>query len=101
MNGADEQVGGVAQAEPLQPPAKFARALLTIGDTRHPTGCSNVLGEDSREFQHQRFGLTAAGSCQDDAMPARIVGRLLAGVTNQLGGGPSVSRADVTQRHCG
>jgi hypothetical protein len=68
MDGADKQIGGVAQAKDLQPSFQLAGAFLAIGDASHSSRRADILGQNAGELQHQRLRLAAAWAGQHNAV---------------------------------
>lgn len=84
VDGADEQVGGIAQAQSFKAAAELAGALLAVGYAGDAARGPHVFCKYARQLEYQRCGLAAARSGQHHTMAGRIIGCLLARIVGQV-----------------
>ncbi|MNE62110.1 hypothetical protein D3C80_1573740 [compost metagenome] len=74
MDGADEYTLSRFDPERAEPVLQFPRTFVVVGDAGDATRSLHILGKDPGKLDRQGLGLATSGTCENDAVPGRLIG---------------------------
>ena len=84
MNRADKDASAGLEAESFEPVFQLPCAFVIIGNTGEASRFLDIFSQQTRKFYRQCLCLAASWPSKDDAVAARLVGSLLAWISQQL-----------------